>query len=126
MRRVVILWSVILVLLAGVAVAADDKEELTSDVSLLVLRQTNGKPVRNATVVLHTVDQEGKQSKGGINLKTDSEGQTEYRGIPYGKLRVQVIARGFQTFGEDFDISQPTQKIEIKLAPPKEQFSIYK
>jgi len=41
------------------------------------------------------------------------------------KLRVQVLAPGFQTFGEDYDINQPTMEITIKLKRPEGQYSIY-
>jgi hypothetical protein len=98
----------------------------SADISLLVVKQTNGKPVRYATIVLHSIDKDGKQDKGGINLKSDGEGKAEFRGLPYGTLRIQVIAKGLQTFGEDFTIDKPTHEFTIKLAPPKDQYSIYK
>jgi hypothetical protein len=41
-------------------------------------------------------------------------------------MRVQVIASGFRTYGEDFNIDKPTLEITVKLQKPKEQFSIYK
>jgi hypothetical protein len=36
-----------------------------------------------------------------------------------------VLAQGFQTYGQDYDINQPTTEITIKLKRPQEQFSIY-
>jgi hypothetical protein len=45
--------------------------------------------------------------------------------VPYGKLRVQVLARGFQTYGQDYEINQPTTEITIKLKQPAGQYSIY-
>ncbi|MFB3916048.1 MAG: carboxypeptidase-like regulatory domain-containing protein [Terriglobales bacterium] len=116
---------ILAVLLIGGAVA-EKQPEPTSDLSFVVVRATNGKPVRNASVVLHTVDKNGRTEKGGLQLKTDSEGKASIPAMPYGKLRVQVIARGFQTFGEDFEISQPQQEFVIKLNPPQQQYSIYK
>lgn len=113
---------VIMVLIAGLAAAADQK---TSELKFTVLKDENGKPVRNASVVLHPVDKDGKQGKGGFELKTDPEGQTSFPAAPYGKLRVQVLARGYQTFGDDYDINQPTQEIVIKLKRPQHQYSIY-
>lgn len=117
------------VLLAASSVlAASDKKKETEQVSsvrFLVLKDDNGKPVRNASVVLHPVGDGGKQSKGGFELKTDNEGKTEFDGIPYGKLRVQVIAPGFQTFGDDFEIAQPEQEVKVRLKRPQEQHTIY-
>ena len=61
-----------------------------------------------------------------MELKTDSEGKTNMDGVPFGKLRVQVIAPGFRTYGEDVEINQPEQEITIKLQRPQDQYSIYK
>lgn len=91
-----------------------------------VIRDYNGKPVRNASVILHSVDKGGKQNKGGAQLKTDADGKANYPGLPYGKVRVQVIAPGLQTFGEDYDIKDKTMDIEIKMKRPTDQYTIYK
>jgi hypothetical protein len=52
-------------------------------------------------------------------------GKTEFDGIPYCPLRIQVIANGFQTFGDDFQINQPDQAIVIRLKRPRDQYTIY-
>ncbi len=110
-------------LLFATAVAAESN---SSAVKFLVLKEWNGKPVRNASVVLHPVSKSGKQSRGGMQLKTDAEGKASMDGIPYGKLRIQVLAPGYQTYGEDFDIREPAKEIVIKMKKPAEQYSIYK
>jgi hypothetical protein len=74
---------------------------------------------------MHPVDERGKQERGGLELKTDPDGKASYDGIPYGKLRVQVLAPGFQTYGEDYDVTQPSMAITIKLKRPAHQYSIY-
>ena len=84
-----------------------------------MLRDANGKPVRNAAVVMHAVGKHDKQERGGVELKTDADGKASFEGIPYGKLRVQVLATGFQTFGADYDVNQPTVEITIKLKRPE-------
>lgn len=100
-------------------------EQPLATLNFVVLKDENGKPVRNAAVVMHPVDDDGKQERGGIELKTDPEGKTSYEGVPYGKLRVQVLAPGFQTYGEDFDVGQSSVDITIKLKRPTKQYSIY-
>jgi hypothetical protein len=60
-----------------------------------------------------------------MELKTDPEGKANFDGIPYGMLRVQVIANGFQTFGEDYDVEKAKTEITIKLRRPQGQYSIY-
>jgi hypothetical protein len=123
MHRIrVILYLTVLIAFATAAAFA----EQMSTLNFVVLKEASGKPIRNASIVLHPVKKDGKQSKGGLQLKTDPEGKTNYSGVPYGKLRVQVIAPGYQTFGEDFEISKPEQEIVIKMQRPKDQYSIYK
>ncbi|MCI0348038.1 MAG: carboxypeptidase-like regulatory domain-containing protein [Acidobacteriales bacterium] len=117
--------AVVLILL-GASLGADAGKKAYSNLKFTVLKSDTGKPIRNASIILHPVDKKGKQERGGMQLKTDSEGRTHVEGIPFGKLRVQVISSGFQTFGEDYDIDQPVEDILIKLDRPKEQHSIYK
>ncbi len=117
--------AVVLVLgMAGWAWAQDD-EGPTSALRFVVVRDSDGKPVRNAEVVLHPVKRKGKQGQGEIELKTDLEGRTSVDGIPYGPLRVQVLAPHFQTFGEDYEINKPELEITVKLKHPGGQYSVY-
>jgi hypothetical protein len=101
-------------------------EQKTASINMTVLRNSSGKPVKNAEVVIHLIDNHGKQKQEGLELKTHDDGKAEATGIPYGKVRIQVIAPGFRTYGEDFSIDQPTHEITIKLQKPAEQLSIYK
>jgi hypothetical protein len=104
---------------------AQDDEGAMSDLKFVVVREYNGKPVRNAAVVLHPVSKKGKQSRGGLELKTDNEGRTNIDGIPYGLIRIQVLVPGFQTFGEDYVIDKPQLEITVKLKRPGGQYSVY-
>jgi hypothetical protein len=121
--------SIVLMMLASAAQAFaqkdNDEDEPTCLVYFLVLKGDNGKPVRNAAVIMHPVTSSGKQGHGGMELKTDAEGKANFDGIPYGKLRVQVLAPGFQTYGEDFDVEKPKMSLTIKLKRPQDQYSIY-
>jgi hypothetical protein len=119
MRKIAIAFA--LLFAAGAAFAQDDSSLL----NFVVLRDYNGKPLRNASVVMHPVRKDGKQGKGGLQIKTDAEGKASFDGAPYGKLRVQVLAPGFQTFGADYDIDKPTMEITVKMKRPAGQYSIY-
>jgi hypothetical protein len=126
-RSLSILAGAVLVgvfLLAGRGLAQEDEGPVAS-LRFLVVKDANGKPVKNAAVIMHPVNRKGKQERGGMELKTDPEGRTGFDGIPYGLLRVQVLAQGFQTFGEDYDINKPDMEITIKLKRPAGQYSIY-
>lgn len=122
MKPLGIAW--IATFVAVVLLAGAMAEDQSSDLKFLVIKDYSGKPVRNASVIMHPIDKEGKQ-KGGLQLKTGPDGRTGFEGVPYGKLRIQVLAQGFQTYGEDYDINQPTTEITIKLKRPQGQFSIY-
>src|SRR5450631_2926777 len=124
----ILVTGVVLAMLAmvGTAVGQKDKDdEPTSYVYFLVIKDDNGKPVRNAAVIMHAVNEKGKQGRGGMELKTDPEGKANFDGIPYGVLRVQVLAHGFQTYGEDFTVDKSKTEISIKLKRPQGQFSVY-
>ena len=99
--------------------------EPTAALSFVILKDDSGKPVRNAAVVLHPVNLKGKQGRGGFELKTDNDGKTHFEGVPYGKLRVQVLAPGFQTFGEDYEMGEAEKEITVRLKRPQKQYSIY-
>src|SRR5882762_2836471 len=114
-------WCSVLVLLCGFAAA-----EQLSILSFVILKDYNGKPIRNASVIMHPVKGNGKQSRTGLELKTDAEGKTSFDGVPFGKLRIQVIAQGYQTFGDDYSIDKPEMDIVVKMKRPGEQYSINK
>jgi hypothetical protein len=113
-----------LLVLMGIAFAQQDDDSLAK-LNFVVVKDYNGKPVRNASVVLHPVGKKGKQERGGIELKCDASGKANYDGVPYGKLRVQVLMTGFQTFGDDYVVDKPEMEIVIKLKRPVDQYSIY-
>jgi hypothetical protein len=110
---------------SGAALGQDSDNEPTCAINFLVIKDDNGKPVRNAAVIMHAVNAKGKQERGDMELKTDQEGKTNFDGIPYGMLRVQVLASGFQTFGDDYDVEKAKMEITIKLKRPQGQYSIY-
>ena len=120
MKKFTIVAGIVAVLLG--AAWAENEMAL---IKFLVIKDYNGKPIRNAAVVLHPVKKDGKQSKGGLELKADADGKTSFDGVPYGKLRIQVLAPGFQTFGEDYEVNQPTMEITVKMRRPQEQYSVY-
>jgi hypothetical protein len=126
------IWLIALTAILSIPSLAKDPKNKSQDddvgpvatLNFVVLKDDNGKPVRNAAVIMHEVEK-GKQEKGGLELKTDLDGKATYEGLPYGKFRVQVIATGFQTFGADYDINHETMNISIKLKRPEGQYSLY-
>jgi hypothetical protein len=98
----------------------------TMKIDISVIRATNGKPIPNAAVIFHPIDAKGKD-QGAMELKTDLEGKTKLDVIPVGStVRLQIIATGFQTFGNDYIANADAKQITIKMERPKSQYSIYK
>ncbi len=97
----------------------------TAKIAITVKRETNGKPIRDAAVIFHPI-KNGKD-EGAMELKTDEDGQTSIDVIPIGDtVRLQIIANGFQTFGNDYLIDTDTKEITIRMKRPVAQYSIYK
>lgn len=85
-------------------------------------------PVDNASVIVKFVKGRAKMKLGKKILKswevrTNQEGIAKIPPIPQGSILVQVIAKGYQTFGQMFDIDEEKKTIEVKLNPPQEQYS---
>jgi hypothetical protein len=119
-----ILTAVLVALWPSEVARAQDEGPLCN-LKFTVLRDTDGKPVRNAQVILHPMGRNGKHEQGETDLKTNEEGAVSLDGIPYGTLRVQVMAPKFQTFGQDYEIDKPELEITVKLKHPADQYSIY-
>jgi hypothetical protein len=98
----------------------------TAKIDVTVIRDSNGKPIRNAAVVFHPINKDGKD-EGAMELKTDEDGKTSLDIIPVGDtVRLQIIADGFQTFGNDYLIDSNAKDLTIKMKRPVAQYSIYK
>ena len=87
------------------------------------MKDTNGKPIENAAVVFHLSGEEGK---GNMEMKTNEEGKAAIDVIPIGDtMRLQIIANGFQTFGQDYKIDTDSKDITVRLKRPQQQYSTY-
>jgi hypothetical protein len=97
----------------------------TARIEITVLKDVNGKPIENAAVVFHPMV--GEKDEGNMELKTNEDGKTIIDVLPMGDtVRLQVIAHGYQTFGEDYKIDKSEMAIEIRMLRPGAQYSIYK
>jgi hypothetical protein len=96
----------------------------TATIKVTVLRSTNGKPIPSAAVVFHPM--EGDKDKGALELKTDEDGKVTIDVIPIGDtVRLQVIADGWKTVGDDYKIDSDSKDIVVKMKRPGEQYSLY-
>jgi len=97
----------------------------TARVEVTVLRDTDAKPIENAAVIFHPVVH-GKD-EGNMELKSNEDGKALIDVLPIGNtVRLQIIAKGFQTYGQDYKIDKGQMALEVRMKRPGEQYSIYK
>ncbi len=96
----------------------------SSRIEVSVIRDTDGKPVEHAAVIFHPIL--GDRDNGVLELKTNEDGKAMVDVIPIGDtVRLQIIAKGFRTYGGDFKVDRPEISMEIRLKRPGGQYSIY-
>jgi hypothetical protein len=96
----------------------------TSHIEVTVVKKFNGKPIMNAAVIFNP-SMDGKD-EGNLEVKTDPDGKATIDVIPTGStVRVQVIAQGFATFAEEYEITEPSKEISVSMIHPREQVSSY-
>ena len=122
MNRVLVL--LLLAMAAAGPLAA--KKDFT-DVKLVIVDGEKGTGVPRAAVTLKFVRGQKlfKKDRAEWDVKTDSKGQVQVPGIPAGKVMVQISAKGFQSFGGEFEISGDEQTLNVKLARPVAQYSAH-
>ncbi len=87
-----------------------------------------GRPVDRASVIVDFVEGRamtklGKKIMTHWEVRSNQEGLARIPAIPQGKARVQVIAKGYQTYGQIYDVNEEEKTITIKLNPPQAQHS---
>lgn len=114
-------------LLAGILAASSFAAEMTR--LQVVVKNLDGKPVEHAAVILKFVSSTAKIKIGKATTtweaRTNQDGILKVPSMPQGKIQVQVIAKGFQTFGQVFQVNEADKTIEIKLNPPQQQYSAH-
>jgi hypothetical protein len=97
----------------------------TARIEVTVVRDLNGKPIENASVIFHPLV--GNKDAGNMELKSNEDGKSVIDVLTLGDtVRMQIIAKGFQTYGDDYKIDKAEMAIEIRMKRPGEQYSTYK
>jgi len=129
MRRAVIIVAAVLLVathLAGQS-AGEQKNEGITRLTLQVLNEANQQPVADAHVVVRFVEERilRRDKRVSWEAKTNRKGVLVLSDIPTGAVKVQIIAKGFQTYGDQHELAKPQEELTIKLQPPKDQVSAY-
>jgi hypothetical protein len=106
------------------AAAADENTRLIIE----VLTNEAKKPVASAHVVVRFVSGKKlfiKKIQTSWEAQTNKKGEVVLDDIPLGQVKIQVIAKGYQTFGDDFELSKSEETLTILMKPPAKQVSGY-
>ena len=105
--------------------ADSKKDSKPSDPTTTKLRihvvSADDKPVSNASVYVRFPVAGGlfhKEKLAELNLKTNEDGSVKVPDIPRGKILIQVVAKGWKTYGKWHEIDTEAMTVEIKLEPP--------
>ncbi len=98
-------------------------------ITIHVAAATSGKPIERASVVIRLEKGRSparlyKKMVTNWETRTNQEGDVTLPAIPQGRIRVQVIAKGFQTYGDFSEVDADTKTIDIKLNPPQPQYTV--
>lgn len=119
MRPKSLLFAALFVLALAVVSWAD--EDLTT-LRLKVVDEAKDRPVRNASVTVSFVAGRKLVTRRKIqrewNMKTNSRGLAEFPEMPQGKIKLQIIAAGYRTHGDELEISGEEQEITVKMKRP--------
>ncbi len=98
----------------------------------VVVKVTNpyGKPVDNAEVILdflgsHQMQKMGKRKAVHWEVHSNQEGLAHFPPVPQGSIQLQVVAKGYQTFGNKYEIETDNKEIPVTLNEPQPQYSAH-
>jgi hypothetical protein len=105
---------------------------LGADMTTLTIsvKSPSGRPVEYASVIVKFVKGRsavklGKKIRKEWELRTNQEGFVKIPPIPQGTILVQIIAKDYQTFGQNFEVDEEEKTLDIKLNPPQPQYSAH-
>jgi len=102
-----------------------DKDKKSSDPATVKLRieitGADGKPVGNASVYVRFNEPGGlfhHDKLAELNFKTNQDGSVKVTDLPQGRILIQVVAKGWHTFGKWYEFNTDAETVQIKLDPP--------
>jgi hypothetical protein len=128
-HAVLALAPALLLLLAGAAAvrAAGPMTKLSISV-----HTPGGHPIDRAEVIVrwhankkHPAARYGRAVNTTFEMRTNQEGKVTLPPIPQGSILVQVNAKGYQTFGQVYEIDEEQKDIDVSLNPPQQQYTAH-
>jgi len=121
-----LLRALVALAIPAIAIAADPPmTNLRIEVKTL-----SDKPIERASVIVKFIEGRsiikfGKQIHTSWQMKTNQDGIAKIPPLPQGKILIQVISKGYQTYGETIQVEEPEKVVEVKLKPPQPQYSAH-
>lgn len=123
MRTVAILLSYSL-LLGVLSPLAQAKTEWTT--LNVVVQDEDGQGVPRASLIIRTLKGKKKNKVDkSLELRTSQQGTAPIPPLKRGVVLIQVIADGYQTFGDRYELTEAEQTVTITLKPPQDQYSVH-
>lgn len=100
----------------------------TTELTIVVLDAARERPVPKASITVSFISGRKmliKKVRSEWNTKTNTKGFAELPEMPSGKVRLQVIAAGFRTHGEVFEVEGETMTHTVRLKRPRDQYSAH-
>ena len=124
------IWNRVLSVLTLLILALAAYAEVPMTKLTITVKTQAGRPVGQAAVIVrfvkgHSVLKLGKAVRTQWEIRSNQDGEALVPAIPQGQIRVQIIANGYQTYGETFDVTDTEKTIDIKLNPPQQQYTLH-
>jgi len=118
--RGVLLLAALLVAAAGAGLSAGPQDEEVR-LEVTITAEESGDPVTNATVYLKYEEKRflRKDKKIEFTSKTNDDGKAVFPLVPEGRVLVQIVAKGWKTYGKYYELEGPKQTLEVKLQPAR-------
>jgi hypothetical protein len=90
------------------------------DLRVEITAGEKGEPVDQASVYVKFMESRAlrRDKQVALNLKTNSQGVARLNDAPRGKVLIQVIAPGWKTFGQWYELDKAEQTVKIRLQKP--------
>ena len=92
----------------------------------VIVQDAEGAPVARASVVVRTLKGKKLRKIGrSFELRTSQEGTAPLPPLKQGHVLIQVIAQGYQTFGQRLELNEIDQDYTVTLESPQDQHSVH-
>jgi len=113
--------AVLLLTLPALPGAAEDD---STRLEIEVTAQEGGEPIANAIIYLKFKEKRTlwKDKKREWTVKSNPDGKAVVPVIPVGRVLVQVVCKGWKTYGDFHELEGPKHSLEIKLERPRKWY----